>query len=102
MAEPGLSCGTQDLRCSMQAFSCGMRTLSCSMHVGSSSPTRDATQAPCIGSVESYPLDHQGSPQNYLLISIKNPDFDSDCVESTDQFRQDLHLKKTESSDPQI
>ena len=32
------------------------------MHAGSSSPTRDRTQAPCIGSMESYPLDHQGSP----------------------------------------
>ena len=43
-------------------LSCGMRTLSCSMHVGSSSLTRDRTQAPCIGSVESYPLCHQRSP----------------------------------------
>ena len=32
------------------------------MYVGSSSPTRDWTQAPCIGSLESYPLHHQGSP----------------------------------------
>ena len=30
----------------------------------SSSPTRDRTQAPCIGSVKSQPLDHQGSPDN--------------------------------------
>ena len=36
--------------------------LSCGMHVGSSSLTRDRTQAPCIGSTESYPLHHQGSP----------------------------------------
>ena len=43
-------------------LSCGMRTLSCGMHAGSSSLTRDPTQAPCIGSEESYPLDHQGSP----------------------------------------
>ena len=41
--------------------------LSCIMYVGSSSPTRDQTQAPCIGSTESYPLDHQGSPYIYLL-----------------------------------
>lgn len=27
---------------------------------------RDQTQAPCIGSVESYPLDHQGSPTRLL------------------------------------
>ena len=34
-------------------LSCDMQTLSCSMHVGSSSLTRDWTQAPCIGSTES-------------------------------------------------
>ena len=37
------------------------------MHGGSSSPARDRTWAPCIGSVESYPLDHQGSPQDNSL-----------------------------------
>ena len=35
--------------------------LSCGGHVGSSSWTRDATQAPCVESVEPYPLHHQGS-----------------------------------------
>ena len=39
---------------------CGL--LSCGMHVGSSFPTRDWTWFPCIGSTESYPLDHQGGP----------------------------------------
>ena len=43
-------------------LSCGMWTLSSSMHVGSSSLTRDQTRTPCTGSVESYPLRHQGSP----------------------------------------
>ena len=43
-------------------LSCGMWTLSCDMHVGSSFLTRDRTWAPCIGSAESYPLHHQGSP----------------------------------------
>ena len=43
-------------------LSCGMWTLSCGMHVGSSSLTRDRAWAPCIVSVESYPLCHQGSP----------------------------------------
>ena len=33
--------------------------------MGSSSQARDQTQASCIGSSESYPLDHQGSPQSY-------------------------------------
>ena len=49
-------------------LSCGMRTLSCSMHVGSSSLTRDRNWAPCVGSMESYPLRHQGSP---CTISFK-------------------------------
>ena len=40
------------------------------MHVGSSSPTRDQTWAPCIGSAESYPLDHKGSP--ITLSTFKN------------------------------
>ena len=39
------------------------------MHVGPSSLTRDGTQAPCIGSSESYPLRHQGSP-SYLCYLI--------------------------------
>ena len=30
--------------------------------MGSSSLTRDQTQGPCIGNMESQPLDHQGSP----------------------------------------
>ena len=41
------------------------------MHAGSSSLTRNRTQAPCIGSMESYPLDHQGSPEiNYFKFLI--------------------------------
>ena len=31
-------------------------------HVGSNSLTRDLTQVPCIGSLESQSLDHQGIP----------------------------------------
>ena len=31
-----------------------------------SSPTRDQTRAPCIGSTESEPLDYQGSHENTL------------------------------------
>ena len=46
----------------MPGLSCGMQTLSCGMHVGSSSLTRDRTRAPCIGSMESSPLHHQGNP----------------------------------------
>ena len=47
--------------------SCGMRTLSCDVHVGSSALTRDRTWAPCIGSAESSPLCHQGSPLPLIL-----------------------------------
>ena len=42
-------------------FAAACRLLSCSMHVGSSSLTRDQIQVPCTGSMESYPLGHQGS-----------------------------------------
>ena len=47
-----------------------MGTLSCVMHAGSSSPSRDGTRAPCIGSGESYPLDHHGSPSYHLSYII--------------------------------
>ena len=56
LAAPGLSCSTQGLLVAAYGL------LSCGMHVGSSFLTRDQTPAPCVGSVESYPLDHQGSP----------------------------------------
>ena len=39
-------------------------------HVGSSSLTRDGTQAVCIGSAGSQSLDHQGSPQHSFLHSF--------------------------------
>ena len=39
-------------------------------HVGSRSPTRDRTRAPCIGSVESQPLGHQGSPSEAVLVAL--------------------------------
>ena len=47
--------------------------LSYGMHTGSSSPTRDRAWAACIGSTESYPLDHQGSPPCFIK-SIHNND----------------------------
>lgn len=40
-------------------------------HARSNSLTRGGIQAPCIGSAESRPLDHQGSPQKsafYIVI----------------------------------
>ena len=37
-------------------------------HTGSSFLGRDRTQAPCIGSTEAYPLDHQGSPKTCRLF----------------------------------
>ena len=42
-------------------------------HVGSSSLTRDRTWAPCTGSSESQPLDHQGSPISitFCVISLE-------------------------------
>ena len=52
--------------------------LSCGMHMGSISPAKDRTQAPCIGSVESYPLEPPGKSLSgelwliYLPIGILN------------------------------
>ena len=43
------------------------------MHAGSSSLTRDRTLAPCIGSAESYLLDHQGSPTWEVLNKKISP-----------------------------
>ena len=68
LAVLGLSCSMRDLCCGM--FSCSMRIPSSGMHVGSSSPTRDGTQAPCFGSVEFYPLDHKGSPEIIIRILV--------------------------------
>ena len=54
-------------------FSCDMRTLSRGTWdlVGSSSLTRDRTWDPCTGSMESWPLDHQGSP-DWCLLNLLN------------------------------
>ena len=46
LALPGFSCGTHHLHL---------------QHVGSRSLTRNRTQALCVGSMESQPLDHQES-----------------------------------------
>ena len=53
-------------------LSCGMRDLCWGRHAGSSSLTRVRTRVPCIGSVESYPLDHQGSPKVNFLMYVKH------------------------------
>ena len=42
------------------------------LHMGSSSLTRDRTHPPCIGSTESWPLDHQGSPEFVLLTATSH------------------------------
>ena len=55
LAVPGVSCVMWD----MQDFQL--------QPLGSSSLTRDQTQAPCIRNVESQPLHHQGSPHACLL-----------------------------------
>ena len=70
----GLSCSTRDLCCGMRDLLVVTCKLSRSMHVGSSSPTRDWTWAPCIRSMESYPLDHEGSPiKLFLQGTLWNP-----------------------------
>ena len=63
-----ICCGMQDhLVVAGGLIVVACRLLSCSMHVGSSSLTRDRTQSLCIGSMEFYPLDHQGSPSLQLF-----------------------------------
>ena len=57
LAVPGLSCSLQDL------FKL--------RRMGSSSLTKDCAGDPCIRSQESYPLDHQGSPQKIWKIILK-------------------------------
>ena len=37
--------------------------------MGSSSLTRERTHAPCIGSIESWPLNHQGSPWTHFYFT---------------------------------
>ena len=49
------------------SFSCGC--YSSAEVVGSSSLTRDGTQAPGIESAETWPLDRQGRPRNWQLFS---------------------------------
>ena len=44
-------------------------------YVGSSSLTRVSTHAPYIGSIESYPLDHQRRPCNRSVAPISFPFF---------------------------
>ena len=63
LAAPGLSCGSQDLcpHCSMWDLRLWPMN-SQLQHTASSSLNRDGTWAPCIGSVESWPLDHPGNP----------------------------------------
>ena len=57
------SCGTQASLVAMRGLSCSTWDLS--------SLTRDGIRAPCIGSMESYLLDHQGCP-HALLQDIKS------------------------------
>ena len=56
------------------SLSCGMQDLYL-QHSGSSSPTRDPIQVPCIGSMQSWPLDHQGSPQAnpFSMCTVDEP-----------------------------
>lgn len=50
----------------MWALHLAHRIFSCDM--GSGSSNRDRTRVPCIGSVESYPLDHKGHPRHDYTV----------------------------------
>ena len=74
----GLSCSTWNFLSSLQQvesffFSCGMGDLLVETYgMGSSSLTRDGTQAPCMGrGWRGWPLDHQGSPYKVLFLWIQ-------------------------------
>ena len=60
-------------------LSCGRWAPSCGMHVGSL--TRDRTRAPGIGSAESYPLCHQGSPHLHHFEVNISVLFNAFCLE---------------------
>ena len=59
------------------ALSCGMRTLSCGMHVGSSSLTRDRTQAPALGARN---LNHCSSREVPTYIYLKYKNLEKECT----------------------
>ena len=72
-----------------------LRPMSPISHVGSSSPNRIWTKAACIGSTESWPLDHLGSPCLYHLnsYSIKvNLVLGPDCFPSLAFFSNVLGI----------
>ena len=62
------ACGIFVVACGL--LSCGMQTLSCDMRSESISLTGDGTWARCIGSAESYPRDHQGSPPPVSALRV--------------------------------
>ena len=58
-------------------------------HAGSSSLTRDRTWAPCIGNVESYPLNHQRRPSPRILFqapAIQSKDHSYSKAENSTLF----------------
>ena len=55
-----------------QVLVAACRIYTCGMHARSSSQTRDQTRTPCIGSMESYPLDHQGSLTRCFILNNPN------------------------------
>ena len=68
MAAPGLCCGM----CDLLVAACRLLVAACMWDLVPW--PRDWTQAPCIGSMESYPLDLQGSPDRpvfWLRCSVE-------------------------------
>ena len=61
--------GIFDLHCSMQGLQF-WHSNSQLQHVGSSSLARNQTWAPCAGSAESQPLDHQGRPRTSFIFKV--------------------------------
>ena len=61
--------GVAKIQTRLRRLSMRTHTRSQLQHVGSSSLARDQTQAPCIGSPGSWPLNHQGSHSAEFLKS---------------------------------
>ena len=62
--------------------------------MGSSSLTKDGTQALCSGSMESEPLDHQGSPWFYFLRQEKMRIFKCEGEESAEETGKETEDEK--------
>ena len=76
---PGLRCSTRDLRgstrllvaaCGLLVVACGLIVVACMQDLVPRPGFKPGPHPALIGSAESYPLDHQGSPITVLLNAV--------------------------------